>query len=412
VSLVVEILSTGDELLTGQVVDTNSAWLMDRLWDAGVMVRRKTLVGDDRDDLLAALRETTARADLVVMSGGMGATEDDLTRECVAAAMGVPLDEDAASLAAIEVRYRELGRAMTPNNARLARFPRGATILQNRFGTAPAFIVRLGRAELVCLPGVRSEYRGLCSEAVLPRVAVRVGGGAVASRLVKLFGIWEAHADERMRPVMDAPEHRDVRFGYRPHWPEIHVKWSVSGREAEERADRILREVRRLFGDAIFAEGRQELAELVVERLVARGERVAIAEDCTGGALTGMMTCVPSGTATVDLGVVACADAMKTAVLAVPAEALRAHGAPSEAVARAMAEGARAWAGAAWGIAVAGVAGRGGGGGAANPAEGACLAISSSSGTRSWTRTYLGEHERFRITAAYDVLNQLRLVIR
>jgi nicotinamide-nucleotide amidase len=408
--MVVEILATGDELLTGQVVDTNSAWLMDRLWDVGVMVRRKTLVGDDRGDLLAALRETTARAELVVMSGGLGATEDDLTRECVAAAMGVPLDEDAPSLAAIEARYRELGRDMTSNNARLARFPRGATILPNRFGTAPAFIVRLGRAELVCLPGVRAEYRGLCEEAVLPRVAARVTGGAVASRLVKLFGIWEAQADERMRPLMDAPAHREVRFGYRAHWPEIHVKWSVSGTEAEERADRILREVRRLFGDAIFAEGKQELAELVVERLVARGERVAIAEDCTGGALTALMTRVSGAAAAVDLGVIACADAMKTELLAVPAATLRAHGATSEQVACAMAEGARARAGAAWGIAVAGVAGPRGA--AEDPAGVASLAISSAEGTRSWARTYLGERDRFRATAAYDVLNELRLVIR
>jgi len=322
----------------------------------------------------------------------------------------VPLDEDAPSLAAIEARYHELGREMTPNNARLARFPRGATILPNRFGTAPAFIVRLGRAELVCLPGVRAEYRGLCEEAVLPRVAARQAGGAVASRLVKLFGIWEAQADERMRPLMDAPAHREVRFGYRAHWPEIHVKWSVSGTEAEERADRILREVRRLFGDAIFAEGKQELAELVVERLVARGERVAVAEDCTGGALTELMTRVSGATAAVDLGVVACTDAMKTELLAVPAAALRAHGATSERVACAMAEGARARAGAAWGIAVAGLAGPAGA--AESQAGVASLAISDAGGTRSWVRTYLGERDRFRTTAAYDVLNELRLVIR
>ncbi|MFL5272936.1 MAG: molybdopterin-binding protein, partial [Anaeromyxobacteraceae bacterium] len=106
--LVVELLSTGDELLTGQVVDTNSAWLMDRLWDLGVMVRRKTLVGDDRTDLAAALAETTARADVVVMSGGMGPTEDDLTAECVAAALQVPLEEDAASLAAIRARFEKI----------------------------------------------------------------------------------------------------------------------------------------------------------------------------------------------------------------------------------------------------------------------------------------------------------------
>src|SRR5512146_2172665 len=121
-------------LLTGQVVDTNAAWLMDRLWDLGVMVRRKTLVGDDRGDLDAAIRETSARADVVVMSGGMGPTEDDLTSERVAAALGVPLELHEPSLAAIEERFRKLGRTMTPNNAKQAHFPRGAAVIPNRFG--------------------------------------------------------------------------------------------------------------------------------------------------------------------------------------------------------------------------------------------------------------------------------------
>jgi nicotinamide-nucleotide amidase len=154
VSLVVEILSTGDELLTGQVVEPNSTWLMDRLWDLGVMVRRKTLVGDDRADLRAAIEETTARADLVVMSGGMGPTEDDLTSEVVAAVMGVPLELDEPSLRAIEERFLNMGRVMTPNNAKQARFPRSAEVIPNRFGSAPGFAAGVGRATLYCLPGV------------------------------------------------------------------------------------------------------------------------------------------------------------------------------------------------------------------------------------------------------------------
>jgi len=174
-SLHVELLATGDELLTGQILDTNSVWLMDRLWDLGVMARRKTLVADDRDDLAAALRETTSRSDLVVMSGGLGPTEDDLTAEVVAACMGVPLEVHQPSLEAIRERFRKLGREMTPNNARQARFPRGATVVPNRFGTAPGFSVRLGRAELVALPGVPVEYRGLSEEWVLPRITARVG---------------------------------------------------------------------------------------------------------------------------------------------------------------------------------------------------------------------------------------------
>ena len=403
----VEILSTGDELLTGQIVDTNSAWLMDRLWDLGVMVRRKTLVGDDRQDLIAALRETTSRADVVVMSGGLGPTEDDLTAECVAAALGVALEEDAASLAAIRARFESLGRVMTPNNAKQARFPRGAAILPNRWGTAPGFAVRLGQAELVCLPGVPAEYKGLCEEAVLPRIAARAGGEPPAARLVKLIGVPESHADEAMRPVMDAPANAGVRFGYRAHWPEIHVKWSVPGTGAAARADAILAEVRGIFGEAIFAEGKEELASLVLARLQARGERLALAESCTGGLVAQMVTSVAGASNAFDLGVVAYADAAKRGVLGVPEALLAAHGAVSEQVARAMAEGARRASDATWGIGVTGIAGPGGGT-EEKPVGTVHMAIAGPAGTTAWVKKFFGGRDRVRKTAAYDVLNELR----
>jgi len=405
--ITVEILSTGDELLTGQIVDTNSVWVMDRLWDLGVMVRRKTLVGDDRADLLAGLRETTARADVVVMSGGLGPTEDDLTAECVAAALGEPLVEDAASLAAIRARFEKLGRVMTPNNAKQARFPRGATILPNRWGTAPGFAVRLGRAELFCLPGVPLEYKGLCEEAVLPRIAARAGGEVASARLVKLIGIPESHADQAMRPVMDDPAHADVRFGYRAHWPEIHVKWSVPGADAAARADRILAAVRGLFGEAIFAEGKDDLAPRVVARLQARRERLAVGESCTGGLVAQMVTSVAGSSEVFELGVVAYANAAKTALLGVPEALLAAHGAVSESVARAMAEGARRTAGATWGIGVTGVAGPGGGT-EEKPVGMVHMALAGPDGTAAWMKRFAGDRGRVRKTTAYDVLNELR----
>jgi nicotinamide-nucleotide amidase len=405
--ITVEILSTGDELLTGQIVDTNSAWLMDRLWDLGVMVRRKTLVGDDRGDLLAALRETTSRADVVVMSGGLGPTEDDLTAECVAAALGEPLVEDAASLGAIRARFEKLGRVMTPNNAKQARFPRDATILPNRWGTAPGFAVRLGRAELVCLPGVPVEYKGLCEEAVLPRIAARAGGAVSAARLVKLIGIPESHADQAMRPVMDDRTNADVRFGYRAHWPEIHVKWSVPGADAEARADRILAAVREIFGEAIFAEGKDDLAPRVVALLQARRERLALGESCTGGLVAQMVTSVAGSSEVFDLGVVAYANAAKTSLLGVPEALLAAHGAVSEAAARAMAEGARRAAGATWGIGVTGIAGPGGGT-EEKPVGTVHMALAGREGTIAWMKKFFGDRDRVRKTAAYDVLNELR----
>jgi nicotinamide-nucleotide amidase len=410
VTLQVEILSTGDELLTGQVVDTNSAWLMDRLWDLGVMVQRKTLVGDDRADLDAAIRETTARADLVVMSGGMGPTEDDLTIECVAAVLGVPLELDEPSLRAIEERFRRFGREMTPNNVKQARFPRGTEIIPNRFGTAPGFAARIGRAEVVCLPGVPVEYRGLCEEWLLPRVRARLGE-VPASRIVKLFAVPESHADHAMRPVMDDPANAGVRFGFRAHWPEIHVKWSVPGAGAAAHADRILAAVRAIFGDAIFAEGKDELPALLVARLAARGERVAVAESCTGGLVSELLTRVPGASAVLDLGLVAYANAVKERLAGVPAAALAAHGAVSEPVARALAEGIRTAGAATWGIGITGIAGPTGGT-PEKPVGTVHVALAGPSGTQHVARLYRGDRDRVRKTAAYEALNLLRLATR
>jgi nicotinamide-nucleotide amidase len=407
--LAIEILSTGDELLTGQVTDTNSPWLMDRLWDLGLLVGRKTLVGDDRDDLLGALRETSGRADVVVMSGGLGPTEDDLTAECVARAMGVDLVLDEASLAAIRARFERLGRRLTPNNEKQAWFPRGATVLPNKYGSAPGFAAPLGRGEVICLPGVPVEFKGLCDDFVLAHLAARAGE-VPAARIVKLFGVPESHADDRMRPLMDA--HPDVRFGYRAHWPEVHVKWRLGGPGAAARVDGILAEVRRLFGDSVWTEDpKAELPEVVVQRLLERGERLAIAESCTGGLVAQLVTSVPGASGAFDLGVVPYANEQKTAVLGVPDEVLVAHGAVSEQVARALAEGARRRAGATWGIGVTGIAGPSGGS-EAKPVGTVHLAVAGPDGTRALARRYPGDRERIRRTAAFDALNELRLAIR
>jgi nicotinamide-nucleotide amidase len=406
VSLVVEILSTGDELLTGQVVDTNSAWLMDRLWDLGVMVRRTTRVGDDRGDLRAAIRETTGRADLVVMSGGMGPTEDDLTSEVVAEVMGVPLELHEPSLRAMEERFRSFGRAMSPNNAKQARLPLGAEAIPNRFGTAPGFVARVGSATLVCLPGVPVEFKGLCEAAVLPLVAARLGE-TPASRVLKLIGVGESNADQALRPVIEDPANRAVRFGFRAHWPEVHVKWSVFGPDAEPRAAALEAKVRALFGDAVWGTGKEELPELVVARLAERGERLALAESCTGGLLAELVTRVPGASNVFDLGVVAYANAMKERVVEVPGALLAAHGAVSEPVARALAEGARRIAGATWGIGITGIAGPSGGT-PEKPVGTVHLALAGPNGTEPFQRLYRGDRDRIRRHAALEALDLLR----
>jgi nicotinamide-nucleotide amidase len=405
-ALHVELLATGDELLTGQVVDTNSPWLMDRLWDLGILVQRKTLVGDDREDLRAAILETCGRADVVVMSGGLGPTEDDLTSEVVAQVLGVPLELHEPSLRAIEERFRSFGREMTPNNARQARFPRGVEPIPNRFGTAPGICARVGRATLYCLPGVPLEYKGLCDEAVLPRIASGLGPPP-AARLLKLIGVGESNADQAMRPLIEDPAHRDVRFGFRAHWPEVHLKWTVTGPDAQARAATIEARVRALFGDRVWGSGKEELPELVVARLAARGERLALAESCTGGLLAELVTRVPGASAVFDLGVVAYANAMKERVVEVPPALLAAHGAVSEPVARALAEGARRIAGATWGVGITGVAGPSGGT-PEKPVGTVHLAIAGPGGTEPFARLFRGDRDRVRRHAALEALDLLR----
>ncbi|HET8734191.1 MAG TPA: nicotinamide-nucleotide amidohydrolase family protein, partial [Anaeromyxobacteraceae bacterium] len=250
----------------------------------------------------------------------------------------------------------------------------------------------------------------LCEEFVLPRVSARVGS-APAFRLVKLFAVPESHADQAMRPVMDDPANEGVRFGYRAHWPEIHVKWAVSSADAEAHADRILAQVRALFGDAIFAEGKDELAPLVVAALTRRGERVALAESCTGGLVAEMLTRVPGSSRVFDLGVVAYANEVKQGIVGVPADLLAAHGAVSEPVARALAEGVRRAGNATWGIGITGIAGPDGGT-PEKPVGTVYVALAGPAGTTAVHRVWRGDRERVRKTTAYEALDMLRKATR
>jgi nicotinamide-nucleotide amidase len=412
----VEILATGDELMGGALVDTNSAWMMGRLWSLGLRAARVTLVGDVREDILAAIRESAGRAQVVVMGGGLGPTGDDLTAECLAEAMGAPLEMHAPTLEAIRERFRRAGREMTANNERQARVPRGAGAIANPNGSAPGLRARLGSAEIFCLPGPPEELRPMF-EAEVMRFLKAHTASPPGYRVVKLMGVPESHADQRMAPLTQRPDLADVRFGYRAHWPEVEVKWTVPGLAAEARADRILAEVRAIFGDAIFGEGEDaDLARLVVERLLARGARLGLAESCTGGLLSELLTRVPGVSGTLDLGVVAYADGAKTALLGVPPELVASHGAVSEPVARAMAEGSRERVRSIWGeeppggifgVGITGVAGPGGGS-EEKPVGTVHLALCGPGGTRHALKRFGGDRRRIRRLAAFEALDMLR----
>jgi nicotinamide-nucleotide amidase len=408
----IEVLCTGDELLTGLTVDTNSPYFMERLLPYGEQVARTTIVGDVREEILEALRMTSARADVVLVSGGLGPTADDLTAECAAEAAGVPLVESAEALAALEARFARRGILLTPNNRRQAQVPRGAEVVLNPNGSAPMFVLRFGQATAFFLPGVPREYRHLVDAEVLPRIqrlrGERPDASFLAFRLLRTVGLPESHLDARVAPL--AAQHPSVAFGFRTQAPENHLKLMAKGHTQDE-ADAALasaeRASRAVLGDYVFGQDQERQAGVIAALLLARGETVALAESCTGGRISDLLTSVPGASAWFPGGAVVYANAMKEAWVGVRRETLAAHGAVSEAVAREMAEGVRLATSASWGLSVTGIAGPTGGT-EEKPVGTVFTALAGPLGTSAQRHRFPGDREQVRAFSAAAALETLR----
>ena len=411
----VEVLCTGDELLTGLTVDTNSPYFMEQLLPHGEQVARTTVVGDVREEILEALRTLSARADVVLVSGGLGPTADDLTAECASESAGVPLVESAEALAALEARFARRGILLTPNNRRQARVPRGAEVVLNPNGSAPMFVLRLNRATLFFLPGVPREYRSLVETEVLPRLkrlrTERPDSSFLAFRLLRTVGLPESHLDARVAKV--AAEHRDVAFGFRTQAPENHLKLLARGRTQKE-ADLALAAAeqasRAVLGLHVFGQDEERYPEVVARLLSGRRETVALAESCTGGRIADLLTSVSGASAWFPGGAVVYANAMKEAWVGVRKETLVAHGAVSEEVATEMAEGVRVAAHATWGLSVTGIAGPTGGT-EEKPVGTVFTALAGPEGTRVQKHRLVGDREQVRTFSASAALEMLRLAL-
>jgi nicotinamide-nucleotide amidase len=409
----VEVLCTGDELLTGLTVDTNSPYFMERLLALGEQVVRTTVVGDVREEILEALQTLSARADAVLVSGGLGPTADDLTAGCAAEAAGVPLVESAEALAALEARFARRGILVTPNNRRQAQVPRGAEVVLNPNGSAPMFLLRLNRATLFFLPGVPREYRFLVDTEVLPRLkrlrGERPDSSFLAFRLLRTVGLPESHLDAKVAAV--AAQYRDVAFGFRTQAPENHLKLMAKGRTQRE-ADLALaaaeKASRAVLGTYVFGQDEERYPEVVGALLLGRGETVAVAESCTGGRISDLLTSVSGASAWFPGAAVVYANAMKEAWVGVQRQTLLAHGAVSEEVAREMAEGVRAAAHATWGLSVTGVAGPTGGT-PEKPVGTVFTALAGPRGTRAQKHRLPGDREQVRTFSAAAALEMLRL---
>jgi nicotinamide-nucleotide amidase len=388
----VESLAVGDELLDGRLADTNSRTLADALSPLGVTLGRAVCVDDDVDVISDAVREAAVRADIVVTSGGLGPTTDDLTAEGVARAAGCELRLDEPTMEFIRARFAERGLDMPDNNRRQAEVPQTARVVKNGAGIAPGFVTRVGGAEVWSFPGVPREYRWLLDNALLPALRERVGAGAgvVARRTLRCLGITESGLGAALETLL--ADHPEVQVQYRTSFPENHARLVVradTAAAADERADALAAQARAAIGGAAYAVGEQPLEALVVERLVARGQTVALAESCTGGLIGKLLTDVPGASSALVGGVIAYANDVKERELDVDAGLIAEHGAVSEEVAGAMAIGARARLGADWALAVTGVAGPDGGTDD-KPVGTVCFGLASAHGVETKRRLLLG----------------------
>jgi nicotinamide-nucleotide amidase len=350
----VELLTVGDELLLGDTVNGNAAWLGRRLADHGVEVTRSVVVGDDLEVIVAAVEAALGRADAVITTGGLGPTSDDLTREALAAAAGVPLVRDPELEARLRARTARAGRELRPMALRMADVPKGAGLLANSAGSAPGLRVELPGGVVYALPGVPFEMHTIMDEVVLPELARTAGLPAVARRTLRTARLWESVVATRLAEVeaMDG-----VRLAYLPGPAEVRVRITVAGPDAAGRLAGVEARVRDLLGDAVYG-AEDETLDRVVHRLLAeRGATVAAAESLTGGLLGAELTEMPGSSATFAGGMVTYATEAKHRLLGVPAELLAAHGAVHPDVAAAMAAGVRDALGATYGLAVTGVAG-------------------------------------------------------
>lgn len=380
-----EILATGDEIRSGALVDTNSAWLARRLEACGLAVHRHICVGDSCEQLTNVLTEMSLRAEVVVATGGLGPTPDDLSAQAVAQTLGVDLELRTEALEQIQAFFQSMGREMPESNRRQAMLPVGAIMLPNPIGTAPGFCFELNQCILYFLPGVPSEMRRMYTECVEPdlRNRFKTRLKPAITRTLSTFGLTESGTATALQ---DLPhEFPDIGLGFRAHFPEIQVKLSLSGRntsDVQTRLDQAAAWVHQRLGRAIFSQTGQSMAEVIQDLLRARSATLAVAESCTGGLISHWLTEVAGSSDVFTLSAVTYANAAKERILAVQPQTLTEHGAVSEPVAREMAQGVRLAGGADFGLATTGIAGPAGGSDA-KPVGTVCIGLAGPEKTRS-----------------------------
>ncbi len=407
------IIAVGSEMLTPTRVDTNSLFITDILNAIGIDVIAKSIVGDERAELASHFAHALARVDLVVLTGGLGPTEDDMTREVVADHLRLPLAEDAAILENIQKRFAARGWKMPEVNRKQAMVPHGAAVLDNPNGTAPGLWIEAEGKGIVLLPGPPREMKPMIERVVTERLAPRAGGLRVLRRVVKIAGRGESVVEEKTQPIYStwrAGTHPiETTILAMPGQVELHLSTRGSEIAAMEAVlEQAVSQIDAVLGTDVFTRDKRVLEEIVGDLLRARGWRIALAESCTGGLATSRLTDVAGSSDYVELGVVVYSNQSKIDLLGVAPALIDAHGAVSDEVAEAMAAGVRARAGVEVGVGITGIAGPGGG---SEQKPVGTVSIAVVTPERRHVKTYRfppGGREHIKAFAAFTAIDQVR----
>jgi len=403
-----EILTIGDELCRGEIVDTNSSYLAQRLWDLDITTRWMTSCNDADEDITQAVSNAVNRADVVVCSGGLGPTEDDLTVDVVARLAGVAAVVDEPARQRMEAWFARGGLAVTPIQLRQVRVPAGARVLGNPAGLAPGFEQVIGGIPVFCLPGVPRELHAICETALEPRLAeLREAAGNVeriARRIYRAFGRGESQVSQACRGLVDGVAGASIH--YQVKFPETLVKLVVRDRDqaaADARLAALDAGLRQRLAGIIYGDGDENLVARVTRRLIEAKRTVATAESCTGGMIGELLTVAPGSSTAFMGGAITYSNAEKVRQLGVAQATLDAHGAVSEETVREMASGARDRFGTDFAVAVSGIAGPDGGT-PEKPVGTVWLGLASSAGLTTKKLGWPGMRDQIRTLAAWWAL--------
>jgi len=411
VKMKAEIIAVGTELLLGQIANGNARYLSEKLAELGIDVYWHATVGDNAVRLTEALKTALARVDLVVLCGGLGPTMDDLTKETVADVLGLPLEADQEWENHLQQFFSSLGRYMTENNRKQALVPRGAKILLNEHGTAPGLWLEHGQQLLVLLPGPPRELEPMFTQEVAPRLAEYAGSEPIISRVLRVAGLGESTMEDVIADIVTTQTNPTI--APLAHYTEVHLRLTAksgSREEAEKMLDGLEERIRERLGTAIFGRDEESLAEAVAKILLGKKLTLAVAESCTGGLLSTMLTSVPGSSAYFLQGLVTYSNRAKMDLLGIKPALLREHGAVSAEVAKAMAENVRRRAASDLSLAISGVAGPDGGT-EEKPVGLVYIALATPQKLDCRKLTFLGTRESIRERAAVTALNLLRLYL-